>query len=181
MLGTGKGSTTRILTATRSPLRHQGFFTGTASAFRQRISLFTIGFSASSESLALWSVGVARVFMSVWPAHCATYLRHVAMRSARVSTESRSLATVSWRREIPIGRNSAMKGYDFRDMTKVEQLEKEVQTLTPEELAAFRNWFAEYDWLAWDRQLEADVAAGKLDKFAAEALAEFERGETTEL
>ena len=66
-------------------------------------------------------------------------------------------------------------------MTKVEQLEKEVQTLTPEELASFRNWFAEYDWLVWDRQLEADVAAGKLDKFAAEALAEFERGETTEL
>jgi len=74
-----------------------------------------------------------------------------------------------------------MKRYDFRDMTKVEQLEKEVQTLTPAELASFRNWFAEYDWLAWDRQLEADVAAGKLDKFAAEALAEFERGETTEL
>jgi hypothetical protein len=69
----------------------------------------------------------------------------------------------------------------FWAMTKVEQLEKEVQTLTPDELASFRNWFAEFDWLTWDRQLEADVASGKLDKFAAEALAEFERGETTEL
>jgi len=66
-------------------------------------------------------------------------------------------------------------------MTKVEQLEKEVQSLTPEELASFRNWFAEFDWQAWDRQLEADVAAGKLDRFAAEALAEHQRGETTEL
>lgn len=66
-------------------------------------------------------------------------------------------------------------------MTKVEQLEREVEKLTPEELASFRDWFAEYDWQVWDRQLERDVAAGKLDKLAAEALAEFERGETTEL
>jgi hypothetical protein len=66
-------------------------------------------------------------------------------------------------------------------MTKVEALEHEVQKLTQEELAAFRDWFAEYDWEAWDRQLERDVAAGKLDKLAAEALAEFERGETREI
>jgi hypothetical protein len=71
--------------------------------------------------------------------------------------------------------------YDSRDMTKVEQLERDVQGLTPQDLASFRAWFAEYDWRAWDRQLESDIAAGKLDKFAAEALAEFERGETTEL
>ena len=66
-------------------------------------------------------------------------------------------------------------------MTRVEALEREVQSLTPEELAAFRDWFAEYDWQVWDRQLESDVAAGKLDKFAAEARAEYERGETTKL
>jgi hypothetical protein len=66
-------------------------------------------------------------------------------------------------------------------MTKVEQLEHEVQTLAPEEFAAFRAWFVEYDWQDWDRQLEGDIAAGKLDRFAAEALAEDERGETTEL
>ena len=66
-------------------------------------------------------------------------------------------------------------------MTRVESLEKEVAKLTPEELAAFRVWFLEHDWQEWDRQLEEDVAAGKLDKFAAEALAEFQRGETREL
>ena len=66
-------------------------------------------------------------------------------------------------------------------MTKVETLEREVQDLSPEELAAFRSWFAEYDWQVWDRQLEADVASGKLDRLAAEALAEHERGETTQL
>ena len=66
-------------------------------------------------------------------------------------------------------------------MTKVEQLEREVQSLAPDELAAFRAWFAEYDWKVWDRQLEQDVAAGKLDRFAAEALAEYDRGESTKL
>jgi hypothetical protein len=66
-------------------------------------------------------------------------------------------------------------------MTKVEALEREVEALTQEELAAFRDWFAEYDWQAWDRQLERDVAAGRLDRLAAEALADFERGETKEI
>jgi hypothetical protein len=66
-------------------------------------------------------------------------------------------------------------------MTKVEQLEQEVEKLTAEELVAFREWFVEYDWHVWDRQLERDVAAGKLDALAAEALAEFHRGETTEI
>ena len=60
-------------------------------------------------------------------------------------------------------------------MTKVEALEREVEKLTPEELAAFRGWFVEHDWQAWDRQIERDAAEGRLDKFAAEALAELER------
>jgi hypothetical protein len=66
-------------------------------------------------------------------------------------------------------------------MSKVEALEREVEKLSPEELAAFRDWFAEYDWQAWDRQIEHDSAAGRLDRFAAEALAEFECGETKEI
>jgi uncharacterized protein YfaT (DUF1175 family) len=66
-------------------------------------------------------------------------------------------------------------------MTRVESIEREVETLNPEELAAFRAWFVERDWQAWDRELERDVSAGRLDRFADEALAELERGETIEL
>jgi hypothetical protein len=66
-------------------------------------------------------------------------------------------------------------------MTKVESIEREVEQLSREELAAFRDWFIEHDWQAWDRELENDVAAGRLDSLAAEALAEYERGETKEL
>jgi len=66
-------------------------------------------------------------------------------------------------------------------MTKTEAIEREVETLNREELASFREWFLEYDAEAWDREFEEDAAAGKLDRFAAEALAEFKRGETKEL
>ena len=55
------------------------------------------------------------------------------------------------------------------------------RALTPQELAAFRAWFVEHDWQAWDREIEKDSAEGRLDRFAAEALAEFDRDETTEL
>lgn len=47
-------------------------------------------------------------------------------------------------------------------MGKVEKIEQEVEALSPEELAQFRAWFLEYDWAAWDRQLERDVQAGRL-------------------
>ncbi|MEA2489406.1 MAG: hypothetical protein QOH21_1198 [Acidobacteriota bacterium] len=66
-------------------------------------------------------------------------------------------------------------------MTKVEALERDVERLTPEELAAFREWFIEHDWQVWDQQIERDAAAGRLDDLANEALAEFERGETREI
>jgi len=66
-------------------------------------------------------------------------------------------------------------------MSKVEAIEREIESLSPEELAVFRSWFVERDWQAWDRELERDVSDGRLGRFAAEALAEAERGETTEL
>ena len=62
-------------------------------------------------------------------------------------------------------------------MTRVETLEQQVETLTPEELAVFRNWFAEFDAAPWDRQFEADVAAGRLDALAEEALESYRAGE----
>jgi hypothetical protein len=63
-------------------------------------------------------------------------------------------------------------------MSKVERIEEEVKTLSPKELAEFRDWFVTFDWDAWDRQLERDVAAGKLDALADEALREHAEGNT---
>lgn len=54
-------------------------------------------------------------------------------------------------------------------MADVKSLEQAVEALAPSDLAEFRRWFAEFDAAAWDRQLEADATAGKLDALLAEA------------
>lgn len=41
--------------------------------------------------------------------------------------------------------------------------------MTPEERADFRAWYAQFDADEWDRQIEGDVAAGRLDWLIAEA------------
>lgn len=64
-------------------------------------------------------------------------------------------------------------------MSKIEQLEQQVQSLSKEELAQFREWFLEFDWAMWDRQLERDVAAGKLDALADKALRDHASGKST--
>ena len=64
-------------------------------------------------------------------------------------------------------------------MGNVEKLERQVKDLSPEELAAFRKWFLAYDWEVWDRQLEQDVAAGKLDALAEKALRDHAAGKST--
>lgn len=66
-------------------------------------------------------------------------------------------------------------------MTKIEKLEREVRKLNRAELAAFREWFREYDSNEWDRQIEEDVRAGKLEKLAQEALAAHKAGKSKEL
>ena len=66
-------------------------------------------------------------------------------------------------------------------MGKVENLEHEVRALSPEELARFRAWFLEFDWTAWDRQIERDVRAGTLDALAEKALRDRASGKTTPL
>ncbi|OGS04948.1 MAG: hypothetical protein A3G41_04630 [Elusimicrobia bacterium RIFCSPLOWO2_12_FULL_59_9] len=66
-------------------------------------------------------------------------------------------------------------------MTRVQLLEREIKKLDRANLAAFRNWFRKYDAEAWDRQVERDVHAGRLDKFAAEAFAARKAGKTREI
>jgi hypothetical protein len=66
-------------------------------------------------------------------------------------------------------------------MSTLQEVETAVRHLSAEDLAAFRRWFAAYDAELWDRQLEEDVRAGRLDRLADEALKEHREGCTTEL
>ncbi len=66
-------------------------------------------------------------------------------------------------------------------MSKIEQLQEEIAHLTPEQLAAFDKWYAEYMADAWDRQIEADSLAGKLDFLVEEAREDIKAGRVREL
>ena len=66
-------------------------------------------------------------------------------------------------------------------MSELEELEQRIRKLAPEDLAKFRSWFYEFDHLLWDRQIEADSKSGKLDKLAAEALADYKAGKAREV
>ena len=63
----------------------------------------------------------------------------------------------------------------------LQELEKTISDLPPDELAKFREWFLAFDAKNWDRQFEADVSAGRLDDLANEAIREHQAGESTEL
>ena len=63
-------------------------------------------------------------------------------------------------------------------MTKLEKIEQEIASLPQADVFKLANWFAEFHAELWDRQIEEDSKAGKLDKLAAEALADHRAGRT---
>lgn len=65
-------------------------------------------------------------------------------------------------------------------MSTVQEIEAALQRLTPEERADFRAWYAEFDSEEWDRQIEEDVAAGRLDWLIAEARDDNRHGRCTD-
>ena len=66
-------------------------------------------------------------------------------------------------------------------MMQVEEIQAAIQALPPESFVQLRQWLLEKDWEEWDRQIEADAKAGKLDFLIREALAEKAGGNLQEL
>jgi len=54
-------------------------------------------------------------------------------------------------------------------MSKVKDIETAIASLPEEDYRQFRRWFLERDWEKWDRQIEEDSNAGKLDFLLEEA------------
>ena len=63
----------------------------------------------------------------------------------------------------------------------LNEIEQSIAELPPAELAKFREWFFEFDAKKWDDQIERDVAAGKLDSLADEAIRQHQAGDSTPL
>ena len=66
-------------------------------------------------------------------------------------------------------------------MDKIEKIGREIKGLSPSELETFRQWFRDFDAEAWDRQIEEDLKAGKLDAIADQALKDFASGKAREM
>lgn len=69
----------------------------------------------------------------------------------------------------------------YSDMSSVNEIETAVSKLSRQELLAFRDWFSKFDAAAWDKQFEADAAAGRLDALADEAVRDLREGRCRDL
>jgi hypothetical protein len=69
----------------------------------------------------------------------------------------------------------------FSSMTKLEQIEKAITALKPEEVSKLAAWFDEFQESLWDQQIAEDTDAGRLDSLAADALAAHKSGRTKPL
>jgi hypothetical protein len=66
-------------------------------------------------------------------------------------------------------------------MTTAAEITTAVRRLPKRELARFRKWFTQFDAAIWDREFEEDVASGRLDELAREALRDERAGRTSDL
>lgn len=66
-------------------------------------------------------------------------------------------------------------------MTRVQEIQFAIESLSQEEYVRLRQWFLERDWEQWDKQIETDSESGKLDFLIKEAFDEKARGHLKEL
>ena len=63
----------------------------------------------------------------------------------------------------------------------IEEIEKAVSQLPPDDLARFRSWFEEFEATRFDRKIEQDAASGRLDRLAEQAVADYRQGRAREI
>lgn len=66
-------------------------------------------------------------------------------------------------------------------MSTVVEIEKALQKLPVDDAWKVADWLQEYLDAKWDAQIDADIAAGKLDKLADEAIKDHHAGRTKPL
>ncbi len=65
-------------------------------------------------------------------------------------------------------------------MGSLQEIEEAILRLSTADLARFREWFVKFEAEAWDRQIDGDIASGRLDALADEALEDLRSGRCTE-
>jgi len=54
-------------------------------------------------------------------------------------------------------------------MVSITEIQDAIRVLPETEYTQLRKWISDLDWERWDRQLEADTEAGRLDFLIAES------------
>jgi len=62
-------------------------------------------------------------------------------------------------------------------MSTLEEIEAAIETLPPQDLKKLCRWMTEYEAEVWDRQIEEDVRAGKLDHLVDQAREQKRQGQ----
>lgn len=66
-------------------------------------------------------------------------------------------------------------------MSKVEQLKTDIERLSSQEAAELLRWLSEREWESWDKEIEEDSQAGRLDFLVREARREKAKGTLKEM
>jgi len=61
-------------------------------------------------------------------------------------------------------------------MSTVQEIEAAIAQLEPKDVHAVADWLQEYREELWDKQIEADAKAGRLDKLMEEAKQDYLAG-----
>ena len=61
-------------------------------------------------------------------------------------------------------------------MANISKIQKEILALSETDYLQLKQWFDELEWDKWDRQIEEDSNAGKLDFLITEAREAKEKG-----
>jgi uncharacterized protein (DUF433 family) len=62
-----------------------------------------------------------------------------------------------------------------------QQILENYPTLNTQSIQSVRQWIFDVDYQRWDEQIEQDIAQGKLDTLAEEAISEFKAGQCREI
>ena len=63
----------------------------------------------------------------------------------------------------------------------VEDIEKAIAKLPPDQLAQFRVWFEEFNSALFDQKIRRDAVSGKLDRLAEQTIDDLRKGRAREL
>ena len=66
-------------------------------------------------------------------------------------------------------------------MESIDKIKSAITHLPDKEFDTFVDWFEKFEEERWDKELEKDIAEGKLDNLADEALNEFDSEKCSEL